>query len=232
MPRDKWDVNCFDRRWVHGNFVKRMRAAGAGLRSPEPEAEWIRIYWIDPIVGDVRSWSHATVFALNVRIVGVAPKIAIQGFRLTSPGSVFDAYILEDPLEGALPATFIACSIAHTILDWKPSIIISERRGSSAAATPSKDSCSPSVRRPSLLVANDSMPLSLSILNQLKTCRPSSFGSPGRRIRNPRPRSASREPLLALKSAAPRCGQGPAYEVNFRASTKKPSHECEAGRAE
>ena len=96
-------------------------------------------------MGDVRSWSHATVFALTVRIVGVAPKTAIQGFRLTSPGSDFDAYILEDPLAGALPATSTACSIAHTTRDSKPSIIHSERRGSSAAATQSKVRCSPSV---------------------------------------------------------------------------------------
>jgi hypothetical protein len=224
MPRDKWTLTA-STKIEYAKLVKRMRAAGADLAPPEPEAEWIRIYVDHPIVGDVRSWSHATVFALNVRIVGVAPKIAIQGFRLTSPGSVFDAYILEDPLEGSSPRDFYSMldRSHYPRLEALNHHLGAEgilRRGDTIEGFLLAE-CLTAV--PARYSRTNWMPLSLSILNQFENVQTVSFEVPVERIRNPIHARASREPLLALKSADTAVRPRSGLRGQFSASTKKPS---------
>ena len=198
------DVNCFD-EIEYAKLVKRMRAAGADLAPPEPEAEWIRIYVDHPIVGDVRSWSHATVFSLNVRIIGVAPKTVIQGFRLTSPGWDFDAYVLVDPLEGSSLRDF------YSMLDRsrypRPEVLNHRlgtegilRRGDTIEGFLLAE-CLTAV--PASYSRTNWMPLSLSILNQFEEVQEISFEVPVERIPDPVHRRASRTSLFAESPSKP-----------------------------
>jgi hypothetical protein len=45
----------------------------------------------------VRTWTGASAFLIHVRMVGLAPKIVLQGFELSSPEWEFNAYVLDDP---------------------------------------------------------------------------------------------------------------------------------------
>ena len=95
MPRNRWTLDASTQA-EYAKLTKRMRDAGSDLAPPDPATAWIDLRH-DPTGSAVRSWSEGTVFALYIRIVGVAPRTVIQGFVLSSPGWDFDPYILEDP---------------------------------------------------------------------------------------------------------------------------------------
>jgi hypothetical protein len=76
-----------------------MRAAGADLAPLAFDCPWIRVTHY-PAASCVRTWTGASVFVIHVRMVGLAPKIVLQGFDLSSPECEFNAYVLDDPSVG------------------------------------------------------------------------------------------------------------------------------------
>jgi hypothetical protein len=207
MPKDRWTLNA-SMKAANAKLTKRMIAAGADLAPPEPEMDCIRIY-VDPTLGAVRSWSHATVFSLAVRILGVAPKTVIQGFRLTSPGWDLDAYVLEDPAGGSSPRDFYRMldrsryqrleAVNHRL---GPEGIL--RRGDTIEGSLLAECMTAAPARYS---RTEWIPLSLSIVNPFEEVQTISFEMPVERIPNPIQRRASREPLFQ-ESLAESVGKG------------------------
>ena len=196
MPINRWRLDSSTKR-EYAQLARRLRAGGADLPPAEPEAEWVRMY-VDPILGTVRSWSPGTVFSLAVRILGVAPKTVIQGFRLTSPGWDLDAYVLEDPAGGSSPRDF------YRMLDGSPYPRLEAinhrlgpegilRRGDTIEGLLLAECIAAA---PARYTRTDWMPLSLSIMNQFEEVQTTSFEMPVERIPGPVQRRASRAPLF------------------------------------
>ena len=144
MPRDRWTLNA-SMKAEYAKLNKAHDRRRSRLGPARAQADWIRIY-VDPTLGAVRVGLTQRFFRSAVRILGVAPKTVIQGFRLTSPGWDLDAYVLEDPAGREFSPRLLPHARSLRLpSDWKPSIIDSDRRGSSGAATQSKARCSPSV---------------------------------------------------------------------------------------
>ena len=95
MPRNRWTLTR-SQKSEYSAAVKRMRAAGADLAPFGSDAPWIRVTHC-PAASCVRTWTGATVFVIHVRVVGLAPKIVLQGFDLSSPEWELNAYVLDDP---------------------------------------------------------------------------------------------------------------------------------------
>ena len=76
-----------------------MRAAGADLAPFAFDCEWIKVTH-SPAASWIRTWRGASVLAIYIRILGLAPKTVIQGFELSSPEWEFNAYVLDDPAVG------------------------------------------------------------------------------------------------------------------------------------
>jgi len=96
MPRSRW-ILTNSRKSQYSRAVERMRAAGADLAPFE--CEWIRVTHC-VAASCVRTWTGASAFLIHVRMVGLAPKIVLQGFELSSPEWEFNAYVLDDPAVG------------------------------------------------------------------------------------------------------------------------------------
>jgi hypothetical protein len=95
MPRNRWTLTR-SQKSEYGTAIKRMRAAGADLPHCRSDSPWIRVTHF-PHASCVRTWTGASVFVIHVRIVGLAPKIVLQGFDLSSPEWELNAYVLDDP---------------------------------------------------------------------------------------------------------------------------------------
>jgi len=98
MPRNRWTLTRLQKS-DYSRAVERMRAAGADLAPIAFDCPWVRVTHC-PAASWVRSWTGATVFVIHVRMVGLAPKIIVQGFDLSSPEWEFNAYVLDDPAVG------------------------------------------------------------------------------------------------------------------------------------
>src|SRR5579862_7667957 len=98
MPMRRWTLTRREEA-EYRNLAERMRTAGAEL---DPSTfEKCTLPWINLKVCPVRSYVRATptfcVFVLYLRIVGLAPKVILQEFELSSPVWPLNAYILDDP---------------------------------------------------------------------------------------------------------------------------------------
>jgi hypothetical protein len=98
MPIRRWTLTRSEEAQYRKN-TERMRAAGAKL-DPSAFATY-ESPWITLKVCSEESYVRATptscVFVLYLRIVGVVPKVILQGFDLSSPAWPLNAYILDDP---------------------------------------------------------------------------------------------------------------------------------------
>jgi hypothetical protein len=195
MPRNRWTLDA-STKVEYAKLTKRMRAAGADLAPPESEAEWIEVRHY-PAGGAVRSWSRATVFVLSVRIVGIAPKIVIQGFELSSPGWDLDLYILEDPA-----ARSSRCGMYRTLdgSRYDRREILNHRLGREGILRRGDviegwllAECMSAA--PTRYIPSTWLPLSLSIENQFGEVHRVSFQMPVERIRR---RIQPRAPRISL----------------------------------
>jgi len=196
MPRDRWILHALTKA-EYARLVKRMCRAGADLTPPSFEAEWIQVHNY-PAGGAVRSWAHGTVFVLNIRVVGVAPKTVIQGFELSSPAWDFDPYILEDPAGGSSPrdmyrmlddSRYHRCEILNHHLGLEGLL----RRGDAIEGWVLAECTSAA---PVLYGRTEWLPLSLSIVNQFEAVHRVSFRMPVERIQRRIQTRTSRESLF------------------------------------
>jgi hypothetical protein len=95
MPRNRWTLTR-SQKSDYGRAIERMRAAGADLAPFAFDSPWVRVTPC-PTPSCVRTWTGASAFLIHVRMVGLAPKIVLQGFELSSPEWEFNAYVLDDP---------------------------------------------------------------------------------------------------------------------------------------
>jgi hypothetical protein len=98
MPIRRWTLTRSE-ELQYRRIAERMRAAGAEL-DPSAfatyESPWISLK-ISPVGSYVRARPTSCVFVLALRIVGLVPKLTLQGFDLSSPAWPLNAYILDDP---------------------------------------------------------------------------------------------------------------------------------------
>src|SRR5580704_1224700 len=95
MPRNRWTLTR-SQKSEYGTAIKRMRAGGADLTPFDTDCPWVRMTHF-PHASCVRTWTGASVFVIHVPIVGLAPKIVLQGFDLSSPEWELNPYVLDDP---------------------------------------------------------------------------------------------------------------------------------------
>jgi hypothetical protein len=98
MPRNRWMLPR-SKKSEYSRAVERMRAAGADLTPFDFECPWVRVTHC-PIASGVRTWTGASVFVVHIRMVGLAPKVIVQGFDLSSPEWDSNSYVLDDPAVG------------------------------------------------------------------------------------------------------------------------------------
>jgi hypothetical protein len=183
MPKARWTLSMSTNA-EYAKLTKRMRAAGADLAPPEPEAEWIQVRHY-PSTSFVRSWSHGTVFALYVRMIGITPKSVIHGFNLRSPVWAFDPYILEDPADRS------SRQHMYTMLDgsrYDRSEIVNHRLGKEGAlrrgdAIEGWLLAECMVSAPARFSQSNWLPLSLSIVNAFEEVQAVAFKLPVERFR-------------------------------------------------
>jgi hypothetical protein len=98
MPRNRWTLTR-SQKSDYNRAIERLRAAGADLAPFAFDCEWIKVTH-SPAASWMRTWTGASVLAIYMRILGLAPKTVIQGFELSSPEWEFNAYVLDDPAVG------------------------------------------------------------------------------------------------------------------------------------
>ena len=97
MSRQKWTLTQAEQT-EYRKRVERLRAAGADLDASSFESadrDWIKI--THDRLSYVRALPTGSLFLIPARIVGLAPKVIIQGFELSSPAMDLGAWFLEDP---------------------------------------------------------------------------------------------------------------------------------------
>jgi hypothetical protein len=163
----------------------------------------------DPLSGAsyVRTWTGPSVFVIHVRMVGLAPKIIVQGFELSSPEWEFNAYVLDDPTVGN------SAQQLYRMLDgsrFHRSEVLNHRidaegilRHGDVTEGVVLAECFSSV--PTRYNQWNSMPLTVSIVNQFDDVHPFSFELPVEHVSIPsRPRRSE-----SLFEPAGRTGSGP-----------------------
>jgi hypothetical protein len=189
MPRKRWTLTR-SQKTEYNTAVQRMRAAGADLAPFGFDCEWIRVTHC-PIASCVRTWTGATVFVIHVRMVGLASKIVLQGFDLSSPEWEFNAYVLDDPALGN------SAQQLYRMLDgsrFHRSEILNHRvdeegllRHGDVMEGLVLAECFSSV--PTCYNRSNSIPLTLSMGNQFDELEAFSFALPVEHVsRQPRPR--------------------------------------------
>ena len=133
MPRNRW-MPTRSQKLQYGRAIERMRAAGADLAPFAFDCEWIKVTH-SPAASWMRTWTGASVLAIYIRILGLAPKTVIQGFELSSPEWEFNAYVLDDPAVGNSAQQLYRMLDGSRFHRMKCSITAWTRKGLSAMAT-------------------------------------------------------------------------------------------------
>jgi hypothetical protein len=157
----------------------------------------------DPVGSYVRTWTSATVFAIYVRIVALAPLI-IHRFDLWSPDWAFNACLLDDPT-GANSAQHLYRMLDKSsfhrseVLNHRVDAEGKLRRGDVIEGLLLAQTLQ-SV--PVRYAASRRLPFSLSIMNQFGDVRDFAFALPVERIASPiRARPGRTGGLFELKEA-------------------------------
>lgn len=204
MPRNRWTPTR-SQKSEYSRAVERMRAAGAELAPFTFDCPWVRVTHC-LAAGCVRTWTGASVFVIHVRMVGLAPKIVLQGFDLSSPEWEFNAYILDDPAEGNSSQQFYRTldgSRFHRseVLNHRVDADGVLRRGDVMEGLVLGE-CFSSV--PTLYNQWNSMPLTVSVVNQFDEVHESKFAIQVEQIRDRiKPRAARRSTLYDGADGSP-----------------------------
>jgi hypothetical protein len=215
-----------------------MRAAGAEL-DPSAfatyESPWITLK-VCSVGSYVRARPTACVFVLSLRILGLVPKLILQGFELSSPAWPLNAYILDDPT-----VSNSACEFYH-LLDGEKFYreeILNHRvegegrlgRGDVMEGLLLAESFDPV---PSKYTDHTFMPLCLSIANQFDEVHKSTFGIQVERI-PPRiqPRAERRSTLYDGADGSPGHPGSPVNAPDAVLPSRQPPErpvDCDADR--